>query len=319
MPVGSADKGVGLGAGEVMFTGDYIYQTIDWEHSPIGNEPFDHYGLLNSNLLNLGVTIGLSDYWNVSLSQLFIERCMHWETPEVSSHHRTECSSSDFNNAIGGYLGDRTLNFKYLLENQGKGPGDRLFFGGGLIIPSNNVLTESPFLSIDGVFDNHRHFALSDGSYKIFADFQFFRKRIKMPIFWGTTFSYIQPLDKSDYGFYPSRVYDISLMALSGPIKNLKTNFFMISSIGINYSFRYTSEAKWNDVVAPNSKSNTHIPGLSILFGSKAGTFGINIQKAYMDNLSTNDDVVSQDAEIWQFSLSYRRILDLYIDKLYWK
>ena len=30
LPVGSADKGVGLGAGEVMFTGDYIYQNIDW-------------------------------------------------------------------------------------------------------------------------------------------------------------------------------------------------------------------------------------------------------------------------------------------------
>ena len=46
LPVGSADKGIGLGAGEIMFTGDYIYQSIDWEHSPVGNEPFDHYGLL---------------------------------------------------------------------------------------------------------------------------------------------------------------------------------------------------------------------------------------------------------------------------------
>ena len=37
-----------------------------------------------------------------------------------------------------------------------------------------------------------------------------------------------------------------------------------------------------------------------------------------MDNLYSNDDVVEQDAEIWQFSLSYRIILDKYIDKLYW-
>ena len=69
MPVGNADKGVGLGAGEIMFTGDYIYQAIDWEHSPVGNEQFDHYGHLNSNIFNLGFTIGLNDYWNVSISQ----------------------------------------------------------------------------------------------------------------------------------------------------------------------------------------------------------------------------------------------------------
>ncbi len=66
-----------------MFTGDYIYQTIDWWHGIIPfptsenpDEPYEHYGLLNSNILNLGLTIGLSDYWNISLSQLLVERCM---------------------------------------------------------------------------------------------------------------------------------------------------------------------------------------------------------------------------------------------------
>ena len=112
LPVGSADKGVGLGAGEIMFTGDYIYQSIDWEHSELIDEPFDHFGLLNSNILNIGLTVGLNDYWNVSLSQLFVERCMVWESRdedgdlESSVHHRTECSSDDFVNSKGGYLGD---------------------------------------------------------------------------------------------------------------------------------------------------------------------------------------------------------------------
>ena len=301
-----------------MFTGDYIYQSIDWEHSPVGNEPFDHYGLLNSNILNLGLTIGLSDYWNVSLSQLLVERCMEWHPDETSNHHRTECSTSDFDNSIGGYLGDTRLNFKYLLENQGKGPGNRIFIGGGFVIPSNNVLTKSPFISSDGDYPEHRHFALSDGSHKVFTEFQFFKKRVAMPVFWGTAFSFEYPLETSDYGFYPSKVYDLSIMALSGPI-DIKTNFLMISSIGISYSIKHTSEAKWNNIIAPNSKSTIYIPGLSILFGSKIGTFGINLQKPYMDNLSTNDSVVEQDANIWQFSLSYRKLLDTYIDKLYWK
>ena len=320
MPVGSADKGVGLGAGEIMFTGDYIYQSIDWEHSPVGTEDFYHYGLLNSNILHLGVTIGLSDYWNVSLSQLFVERCMDWHPEETSVHHRTECSTSNFNNSIGGYLGDTRVNFKYLLENQGKGPGNRIFLGGGIVIPSTNVLTESPFIPLDdGTYPEHRHFALSDGSYKIFTDFQFFKKRVKIPVFWGTTFSLEYPLKTSDYGFYPSKVYDLSVMALSGPIKNIKTNYLMLSSIGISYSIKHTTEAKWNDIIAPNSKATIYIPGISLLFGSKIGTFGINLQRPYMDNLATNDAVVEQDAKIWQFSLSYRRVLDKYIDKLYWK
>ena len=297
-----------------MFTGDYIYQSIDWEHSELVDEPFPHFGLLNSNILNIGLTIGLNDYWNVSLSQLLVERCMEWEAPEDSDHHRTECSSSDFINSKGGYLGDTRFNFKYLLTNQGKGPGNRVFIGGGVVIPSNNVLTKSPFLEDL----QHRHFALSDGTYKIFTDFQFFKKRMKLPVFWGTTFSVEYPLETSKYGFYPSKVYDLSLMALSGPV-NIKTNFIKISSIGLSFSIKHTTEAKWNNVIAPNSESTTYIPGLSILFGSKIGAFGVNIQKPYMDNLATNDGGVEQDAEIWQFSISYRKILDKYIDKLYWK
>ena len=59
---------------------------------------------------------------------------------------------------------------------------------------------------------------------------------------------------------------------------------------------------------------------ISFLIGIKKskGAIGVNILRAYIDNLSTNDDVVEQDAKVWQFSLSYRIILDKYIDKLYW-
>ena len=53
-----------------MITADYAYNHIDWEHSPVGDEPFDHYGNFTTNLLNLGITIGLNDYWNATLKQL---------------------------------------------------------------------------------------------------------------------------------------------------------------------------------------------------------------------------------------------------------
>ena len=302
-----------------MITADYAYNHIDWEHSPVGDEPFDHYGNFTTNLLNLGITIGLNDYWNATLKQLFIDRCMDWHPKEVSSHHRSECASTDYDNAKGGYLGDTTINFRYLLQNAGKGPGSRFFIGGGLVVPSNNELTSSPFLNDNGVYLNHRHFAISEGAHKLIFEFQFFKKRVKRPVFWGTTFNLTYPIEESDYGFYPSKVYDLSFVALSGPTK-IKTNFFMISSIGFNYSFRHTTNAKWNSIIAPNSKSNTHVPGISFLIGIKKskGAIGVNILRAYIDNLSTNDDVVEQDAKVWQFSLSYRMILDKYIDRLYW-
>ena len=121
MPVGSADRGVGLGAGEMMFTVDYHSQYIDWWHSPIPfpssespAEPYNHFGLLRSNIVNLGLTIGLDDWWNISLKQTIGERCMEWETAELSSHHRTECTSTDYDNAKGGYFGDIRINVKYL-------------------------------------------------------------------------------------------------------------------------------------------------------------------------------------------------------------
>ena len=141
---------------------------------------------------------------------------------------------------------------------------------------------------------------------------------MKMPVFWGTTFGIQYPLSESKYGFYPSKVYDLSMMALSGPI-NIKTNFFEISSIGLNLSIKHTTESKWHDIINPNSKSTTYIPGISLLFKTKIGAFGINIQKPYMDNLATDDSGVEQDADLWQFSLSYRKILDKLIEKLYWK
>ena len=50
-----------------------------------------------------------------------------------------------------------------------------------------------------------------------------FKKRIKMPVFWGGSFSVEFPLEESDYGFKPSTRYELSMLALSGPIKNIKT------------------------------------------------------------------------------------------------
>ena len=70
---------------------------------------------------------------------------MHWKEPDVSLHHRTESSTSDFHNANGGILGDSKIIIRYLVKNQGLGSGFRIYTGGGITIPSNNQLTSDPF------------------------------------------------------------------------------------------------------------------------------------------------------------------------------
>tara|TARA_Y100000590_G_scaffold447375_1_gene582548 strand:- start:557 stop:1348 length:792 start_codon:yes stop_codon:yes gene_type:complete len=263
---------------------------------------------------------------------------MEWEGPVDSNgesltvHHRSECSSTDFfdgneQKAFGGYLSDTRINFKYLLSNQGKGPGNRIFIGGGLMIPTPYTITESPWLktnhdadpSTDDTYTPHRHFYLSDGAYKMFSEVQFFKKRTKIPVFIGGTFTYIFPLSKSDYGFKPSNRYELSFIALSGPLRNVKTNMFMLSSIGLNFTMAYAGPSEWNGIRTPNSEAILYIPGISLLFGSKAGSFGINIQRGYEDYLQKSPDDIEETNKIYSISLSYRKLLDKYIDKLYWK
>ena len=368
MPVGNSDRGVGLGAGEIMLFADVNYQNFKWWHDIVpgaiipgttSEELFEHKGQFNNKNLNLGFTIGINDYWNMTISQLISERCMDWEGPvftgqetlavdgfdfnsdihtiggSKSVHHRSECSSSDFYDgdnqiAFGGYLGDTKINFKYLLYNQGKGPGNRVFIGGGLLIPSSSTITESPWVKsdhdnnpiTDDTYTPHRHFYLSDGAYKMFTEIQFFKKRVKKPVFVGGTLSVNFPLNKSDYGFKPSTNYELSLMALSGPLNHVKSSLFMLSSIGFNFTIAYSGRSEWNGVVTPNSEAILYIPGISLLFNSKSGkvgTFGLNIQKGYEDYLSNNPSDIEETNEIYAISLSYRKMLDKYIEKFYWK
>lgn len=352
-----------------MLFADLNHQNFDWWHEAITSEStgadayipgtdetegFEHVGQFNNRSLNLGFTIGLNDYWNITVSQLLSERCMDWQGPVWTSsedipagyevgdsktvHHRSECSSSDFFDednqiAYGGYLGDTRINLKYLLYNQGKGPGNRVFIGGGLLIPSSNTITESPWTKKNYDHDNdsetpnlntyspHRHFYLSDGAYKMFAEIQFFKKRIKKPVFVGGTFAVNFPLNKSKYGFKPSTNYELSLVALSGPLKKIKTNFFMLSSIGLNFTVAYSGESEWNGIRTPNSEAILYIPGISLLFNAKSkdvGSFGINIQRGYEDYLQNSESDIEEENDIYSISISYRKVLDKLIDKLYW-
>ncbi len=338
----------------MVFT-DFAYQHFDWWHDVIpgaydieGNaEDFEHYGLFKNKSINLGFTIGLNDYWNVTVSQLVSERCMIWESEtdddgnSLTVHHRTECSSSDFFNgsqqiAFGGILGDTKINFRYLLFNQIKGPGSRLFLGLGFDIPTSNVITESPWTkNVSFDHDNnsgtpeiltyapHRHFYLSDGAYKMNLELQFFKKRIKYPVFWGGIFSFNFPLNDSKYGFTPSKRYQLSFMAMSSslPFQKFKLGNLTVSSMGMTFNIAYAARSKWKgEGETPNSSSILYMPGFNVLFSLKnGGGMGINITRGFEHYFKENPSDIKEKNDIYAISISYRLVLDKVIEKLYWK
>ena len=70
MPVGNASDGVGLFAGQIMFSANMNFQYIDWSHDPVApNEDLEHFGHLKTVIVIPTITIGLSDYWNMNYTQ----------------------------------------------------------------------------------------------------------------------------------------------------------------------------------------------------------------------------------------------------------
>ena len=337
-----------------MLFSDFSYQHFDWWHEKVDGaiipgtvdpENFEHKGIFKNKSINLGFTIGLNDYWNITVSQLISERCMDWQGPvdddgnSLTVHHRTECSSSDFFDverskqiAFGGLLGDTRINARYLLFNQIKGPGSRLFFGLGLDIPSSNIIAESPWFksdvtlpdgSVEKTYTPHRHFYLSDGAYKMNLELQFFKKRMKYPVFWGGTLSANIPINDSKYGFSPSNRYQLSLIAMSSsmPFQKFKLGNLSISSVGLIFSMAHSSRSNWNDEGdTPNSKSILYVPGINILFSIKdGGGFGVTLTRGYEYYFNENPNDIDETNKIYGVTISYRKVLDRIIEKLYWK
>ena len=260
---------------------DNNYQYIDWGHPEIDGEDAnyndgdgDHLGTLSAKIVSPSITIGLNNYLNMTVSQVFGIRSMTWGKDWDSKHHREEDSSTDFENAVGGLLGDSRLMLRYLLLNDGAGPGIRLFFGAGLVIPSKNTLTSSPFFPSPEETESHRHFNMSEGVYKAVIEIQYFVKRKLNPVFIGGTLSIEQPLGESEYGYKASRMTDLSFTAFSKRINLIK------ASIGASIMVRHTTEGYWNDDdPAPNSESFLIIPGMGFLWNVGFGTLAVNLQK----------------------------------------
>jgi hypothetical protein len=294
-----------------MFGLDNSNQYIDWWHEalPDTGEGFDHEGTLTSVILSPTITIGLSNYWNFTLGQSIGNRTMTWDGDATTIHHRDEGTDEDYFNAIGGYLGDTKLMLRYLVFNDGQGPGKRLFLGGGFILPSKNSLSSDPFFLSGDEKTDHRHFALSEGIYKGCFEIQLFKKKMTNPVFMGGTIYVEKALAENDYGFKASDIYDLSLTAFSKKIPTIG------GSLGANIITRHTTKAYWNQFEAPNSRATVVTIGVGGLWDLAAGGVSLNIQKPFFIKgaFSGIEGELGQRVGVWQVSLSYRRLLDFVI------
>jgi len=296
-----------------MLGADFNYQFIDWKHDPTPDEEFHHLGTLSAMVLSPSITIGLTDWWNITLTQVLGNRYMTWEADSTSNHHRDEGSESNFDNAIGGYIGDSKFMIRYLLFNAGRGSGVRLFFGGGLVIPSGNTLTSSPFFQNEEV-QPHRHFSMSEGVYKAVFETQYFVKKKSNPVFVGGTFSITEPIGESEYGYKASRLIDLSFTAFTKNIKPLN------GAINLSVMIRHTNKAYWNGIVSPNSESSLLIPGAGLLWNLEFATIMLNLQKPIFlkGSFAGTEAYLDEETNAWQVSLGMRKILDYTIPWLYW-
>ena len=295
-----------------MFSMNYNYQYFDWSHDPVPGEPFQHKGNLVTNIITPTITIGLSDYFNISYQQTIGIRSMDWMGDSTSMHHQDGDTSTDFRNAIGSIFGDGTINVKYLITNTGTQSGSRIFLGAGLIIPSKSVLTVNPFLeNEDGeALNEHRHYSLSDGCYKSNFEAQIYfknnSKNIFIPSFYGLTANYIKPLRKSDYGYLSSDTYIIIGSSLFST--NLKP-IWLPKGISLGITYLKTKEAFWNGEAAPNSESEMLIPSIGMIWSHKDyGSVSLNMK--YNNNGNIPESALNNKVSMFELSIGYRKTLN---------
>lgn len=289
---------------------DNSNQYIDWWHESLPDESgaSAHSGTLNSIILRPTIMVGLSNYWNITLIQDLGYRWMDWQGDSLTIHHRDEGSDTDFVNAKGGFLGDTRIMAKYLILNDGQGPGTRFFIGGGIVLPSKNTLTSDPFFSNGEQKNKHRHFSISEGVYKGVFETQFYKKGNGKLVFLGGSFSLILPIKKNKYGFMPGTFYDFSTTAFTNPIDKIN------ASPSFNLSLMHNNKSSWNNIKSPNSGSTIVTAGMGLLWNLEKYTFAFNLQKPFFldgafSGVSSEVKQIDNRVGALQLSISVRRVL----------
>ncbi len=272
-------------------------QNIEWWHSELEASGGDHEGNLNSSLAEINATYGFSDNWNLSADVMTGNRSMDFYRA-ANIHHRDE-------NKIG--FGDTRITLRYLFENTTFGPGQRIFIGGGIVIPSSNTLTENPF-KLGKAGESHTHFNLSEGVVKGHAEFQYFR-RTDGSIFPGGVLKVDVPLETNEYGFKPGIQFSGAMLVY------IQTKSFWGGIPFFQLLGQYRNPAIWDGEEAPNSGGSVLQLGGGLTF-TKNGYFATVSTRSpvyFNTSVTSQEEIeVTSKTDVWGGSLSVRKSFTLF-------
>ena len=357
MPVGNPNDGIGLLSGQIMLSNSTFLQFIDWYHDPVSSEPeWQHSGTFQSYIVQPSFSIGVTNDINISITQSIGLRNMNFSPKYIgtgnppgdfiSAHHRNENSLSDFVNAIGGMFGDLSIMGKFILYYTDSSEGSRIFFSSGLTIPSKNILKSDPYFrkEIDTNYGNsdgivqpseiinfnefstfedkeHKHFAMSDGAYRLIFEPSYYYKKFTNPVFLGISLRYATQV-ASKTTFNSSDSYDLTFTSLfaSSKIPTIQN----IIPKNINFSFgttlSYIGIMYWDGYRSPISDQLVVRPSYGILFNTdNYGTFNLIANTSYyfkgvfQDSNDSEPPGFEQRADEYSIMFNYRIPLDSYI------
>lgn len=160
----------------------------------------------------------------------------HQNADYQDAHHRTE--------TVFG-IGDISIGARWLIKNQSFGPGQRLFIGLDVSIPTGESYENNPYSS-DADSINHRHFALGDGLVSLTVNSEWWYRSEYSYVF-GISGRYSFPWEKSDIGFLPGKQYWLNLHAIRQ--KPLFAGIFPYLKLLINLE----APDYWEGIKAKNS------------------------------------------------------------------
>ena len=278
--------------GELLIGSNFSSQFINWGHGPLPDDTTGaHDGNLNSNIGDFSLNYGLSENWNIETTMSFGIREMDY-FGRKTDHHRDESKTG---------LGDIGLTLRYISSNISFGPGTRLFFGGGVIIPSNNTVKKNPFKI---PIKEHTHFDISEGAFKLVGEIQYF-KRDTLPIVMGGILKYSSALTENDYSFMPG--YQLDAVAMFyWQTKQIFKGIPQFSLIGQKRGVDY-----WDGVSAPNSGGFILQGTAGLMWVLDSHHFTVSFRKPIYQKLNMVQEESSTEnhADMWGFSFSYRTVL----------
>ena len=278
--------------GELLIGSNFSSQFINWGHGPLPDDTTGaHDGNLNSNIGDFSLNYGLSENWNIETTMSFGIREMDY-FGRKTDHHRDESKTG---------LGDIGLTLRYISSNISFGPGTRLFFGGGVIIQSNNTVKKNPFKI---PIKEHTHFDISEGAFKLVGEIQYF-KRDTLPIVMGGILKYSSALTENDYSFIPG--YQLDAVAMFyWQTKQIFKGIPQFSLIGQKRGVDY-----WDGDVAPNSGGFILQGTAGLMWILDSHHFTVSFRKPIYQklNMVQEESSIENHADMWGFSLSYRTVL----------